>query len=109
MGFASYCVDQIMSCDPKFRQDSSYLFFLLLVKELIQLKRCKSTYFRQATRLPNMSKADIINVDPENLSSDGVLHHSTLEFFQVHHVVLVLVRNLEHLGHGLCQVNLNKV
>ena len=68
MGFASYCVDQIMSCDPKFRQDSSYLFFLLLVKELIQLKRCKSTYFRQATRLPNMSKADIINVDPENLS-----------------------------------------
>ena len=68
MGFANYCINQIMSCDPKFRQDSAYLFFLLLVKELILLKRCKSTYWRQATRLPNMSKEDVINVDHENLS-----------------------------------------
>ena len=43
MGFASYCINQIMSADPKFRNDSSYLFFLLLVKELIQLKRCTSS------------------------------------------------------------------
>ena len=57
-----------MSCDPKFRKDSSYLFFLLLVKELIQLKRCKSTYFRQATRLPNLTKKDVVNVDKSNLS-----------------------------------------
>ena len=68
MGFANYCINQIMSCDPKFRQDSAYLFFLHLVKELIQLKRCKSTYFRQATRLPNLSKEDVMNVDHENLS-----------------------------------------
>ena len=68
IGFANYCVNQIFSCDPKFRNDSSYIFFLLLVKELIQMKRCKSTYFRQATRLPNMSKNDVINMDPENLS-----------------------------------------
>ena len=68
IGFANYCVNQILSCDPKFRNDSSYLFFLLLVKELIQLKRCKTTYFRQATRLPNLSRADVINMDPENLS-----------------------------------------
>ena len=39
LGFAEYCVNQIMSCDPKFRNDSTYLFFLLLVKELIMLKR----------------------------------------------------------------------
>jgi hypothetical protein len=38
------------------------------VKELIQLKRCKTTYFRQATRLPNLSKDDVVNMDPENLS-----------------------------------------
>ena len=57
-----------MSCDPKFRQDSAYIFFLLLVKELIQLKRCKTTYLRQATRLPNLSKEDIVNVDHANLS-----------------------------------------
>ena len=52
-----------MFCDPKFRNDSAYLFFLLLVKELIQLKRCKTTYFRQATRLDNLSKQDVINVE----------------------------------------------
>ena len=66
--WANYCVSQIMSCDPKFCQDSSYLFFLLLVKELIQLKRCRSTYLRQATRLPNLSREDIINIDHSNLS-----------------------------------------
>ena len=32
MGFANYCVNQLMSCDPKFREDSSYIFFLLLGK-----------------------------------------------------------------------------
>ena len=68
IGFANYCVNQILSCDPKFRNDSCYIFFLLLVKELIQLKRCKSTYFRQATRLPNLSKDDVINMDSDNLS-----------------------------------------
>ena len=52
LGFADYCVNQVMSCDPKFRNDSTYLFFLLLVKDLIMLKRCKSTYLRQATKLP---------------------------------------------------------
>jgi hypothetical protein len=57
-----------MSADPKFRKDSAYVFFLLLVKELIQLKRCKTTYFRQATRLPNLNKEDIINIDRSNLS-----------------------------------------
>ena len=44
-GFASYCVSRIMSANPKFRNDMSYLFFLLLVKELIELKRCRQTYF----------------------------------------------------------------
>ena len=68
MGFANYCINQIMSCDPKFREDSAYVFFLLLVKELILLKRCKSTYLRQATRLPSLSKYDVLNNDPANLS-----------------------------------------
>ena len=68
MGFANYCVNQILSCDQKFRNDSSYLFFLLLVKELIQIKRCKSTYFRQATRLPTLTKQDVCNFDRSNLN-----------------------------------------
>ena len=68
MGFADYCISQLMSCDPKFRNDFSYIFFLLLVKELILLKRCKTTYLRQARKLPNLSKNDIINIDNENLT-----------------------------------------
>ena len=68
MGFACYCVNQIMSADPKFRNDSTYVFFLLLVKELIQLKRCKTTFFRQATRLPNLNKSDVCNIDRSDLS-----------------------------------------
>ena len=68
MGFAAYCINQIMSCDPKFREDSTYVFFLLLVKELIHMKRCRSTFMRQATRLPNLSKTDILNADPLNLN-----------------------------------------
>ena len=68
MGFAAYCINQIMSCDPKFRQDSTYVFFLLLVKELIQLKRCKTTYLRQAQRMPNLSRDDVLNIDPANLN-----------------------------------------
>ena len=57
-----------MPCDDKFRNDSTYLFFLLLVKELIMLKRCKTTYLRQATKLPNLSKADVLNMKHENLN-----------------------------------------
>ena len=68
MGFANYCKNQLMSADPKFRRDPTYIFFILLVKELIQLKRCKTTYFRQARRLPNLKKQDVCNIDPSNLS-----------------------------------------
>ena len=32
------------------------------------LKRCKTTYLRQATRLPNLTKVDILNLKKENLS-----------------------------------------
>ena len=67
MGFASYCVNQIMSADAKFRNDQTYVFFLLLVKEMIQLKRCKQTYFRQAKKLPTLNKSNVFNIDRENL------------------------------------------
>ena len=67
IGFASYSVSQIMSADPKFRQDLTYVMFLLLVKELIQLKRCKQTYLRQARRLPNLNKSNLINLERVDL------------------------------------------
>ena len=58
-----------MSADTKYRQDYVYLFFLLLVKELIQLKNCKSTYLRQARKLPNLTKDDVISFEKTNLPS----------------------------------------
>ena len=78
MGFAAYCRSQLMNCDPKFRQDVIYIFFLLLVKELIELKRCKFTFMRQATRLPNLSKDDVLNYDPINLNR----YNRTFEVFK---------------------------
>ena len=66
-GFAAYVCNRIMSADTKYRQDYVYLFFLLLVKELIQLKNCKSTYLRQARKLPNLTKDDVITFEKTNL------------------------------------------
>ena len=56
-----------MSADSKYREDYVYLFFLLLVKELVQLKRCKMTYLRQARKLTNLSKDDVMNTNKIDL------------------------------------------
>ena len=66
-GFAAYVRQRIMSADSKYREDYVYLFFLLLVKELVQLKRCKMTYLRQARKLTNLSKEDVMNTDKIDL------------------------------------------
>ena len=68
IGFAMYVKHRILSADTKYRKNSTYLFFLLLVKELVQLKRCKQTYMRQATKLPNLTKESLKNIKPEDLS-----------------------------------------
>ena len=68
MGFAAYVKHRVLSADPKYRLNSSYVFFLLLVKGLIQLKRCKQTYMRQATKAPTLTKETMLNVKPQNLS-----------------------------------------
>ena len=68
MGFASYVKHRVMSSDSKYRRNSSYVFFLLLVKELVHLKRCKDTYMRQATKLPNLTKEIVKNIKAENLT-----------------------------------------
>ena len=58
-GFAKYIKERIKSADPKYREDYSYIFFLLQVRDAIELKRCRSTYLRQARKVPNLSKEDI--------------------------------------------------
>ena len=61
MGFAMYVKHRLLSANPKFRENTSYILFLLLVKELVQLNQCKQTYLRQATKLPNLTKESILH------------------------------------------------
>ena len=67
MGFAVYCRNRLKSADPKFRNDQIYIFFLLLVKELMELKNCKSTYLRQARNTPGLSAAGMTKVRYQSL------------------------------------------
>ena len=41
---------------------------LFLVKELIILKRCRTTYFRQARRLSNLTRDDILQTNQSDLA-----------------------------------------
>ena len=68
LGFAKYCVSQLMSCDPKFRNSTTYISTILIVKELIMIKRSLTTYLRQATMMPTLSRADVANMKLTNLS-----------------------------------------
>ena len=47
MGFADYVKLRIFGMDPRFRNDSTYLFFLFVLKEKIELRRCEATFFRK--------------------------------------------------------------
>ena len=101
IGFAEYCVSQIMSCDPKFRMDVTYIFFLLLVKELIQIKRCINTYFRQATMLPTVNKENLSRISPEDLIRYNrtykvfkSLRGTCMYFEECKHNLMALIRQL---------------
>ena len=71
IGFANYCRNRIMSADPKFRNDQNYIFFLLLVKEMIEMKRSKSTFIRKAAKHPKLTKKVIKELKKENLSRNN--------------------------------------
>ena len=58
MGFSNYVRHRILNADPRYRSDTTYLFFLLIVKELIDLKRSKETYLRKAQTMPHMKLSD---------------------------------------------------
>ena len=67
MGFANYVKNRLLSANPKFRKDTSYVFFLLLVKELIDMKRSEQTVFRKANRASNLTAKAIKEIGKENL------------------------------------------
>lgn len=70
MGFAAYCRSRMRSVDPRFRRDNYYIFFLLLVKEKIEIKRSITTYMRQARRAPSITPSHIQEIRMENLEKN---------------------------------------
>ena len=67
MGFSNYIKNRLLSANPKFRKDASYLFFLLLVKELTDMKRSEQTYLRKATKASNLTATKIDEIGKEHL------------------------------------------
>ena len=66
-GFANYVKSRLLSADDKFRKDKTYVFFLLLVKEMVELKRSEQVYFRKATKASNLTPESLQSVAPECL------------------------------------------
>ena len=67
MGYSNYIKNRLLSADPKFRNDASYMFFLLLVKELTDIKRSEQTFFRKASKSSNLTAKKVSEIGKENL------------------------------------------
>ena len=68
MGFSNYVRHRLLHVDSRYRNCTTYVFFLLLVKECIELQRCKNTYLRQARLIPDLSVSEIMQLKHENLT-----------------------------------------
>ena len=62
VGFANYVKQRMLGLDPRFRDDSIYMFFLFMVKEQLEIKRSYATFFRK-------SKTDRVKYDTKFLRS----------------------------------------
>ena len=51
MGFSSYVRARMLSCDDRFRNNQTYVMFMLLVKEAIEMRRSRTTYCRKARKV----------------------------------------------------------
>ena len=67
VGFANYIKNRVLSADPKFRNDASYVFFLLLVKELTDIKRSEQTYLRKASKSSNLTAKKVVEIGKQHL------------------------------------------
>ena len=67
MGFSNYVKTRLQSVNAKFREDPFYVFFLLLVKELVEIKRSEKTFFRKATKVPKLNASSITDTNKEFL------------------------------------------
>ena len=67
MGFSNYVKTRLLSVNSKFRDDPFYVFFLLLVKELVDIRRSEKTFFRKATKVPKLNASTITETNKEFL------------------------------------------
>ena len=67
MGISNYIKSRILSADPKFRNDTTFVFFWLLVKELTDIKRSEQTFLRKSSKAPNLTANTINEIGKENL------------------------------------------
>ena len=48
LGFVNYIKKRLLGADSKFRDDTTYVMFMFLLKETVELKRSRVTFFRKA-------------------------------------------------------------
>ena len=65
IGFANYVKSRLLCADPKFREDPYYMFFLLLVKEMVEMLRSESTFYRKAGKASNLTPKIVKEITPE--------------------------------------------
>ena len=71
MGFVDYVKMQLLGADDRFRKDMTYMMFIFLVKETMELKRSRVMFFRKAklhyksdkTKLREAAKDEIEQTD----------------------------------------------
>ena len=65
IGFANYVKSRLLCADPKFRNDPYYMFFLLLVKEMVEMLRSESTFYRKAGKSSTLTPKVLREITPE--------------------------------------------
>lgn len=70
VGFSNYVKARLLGVDPRFRNDKTYLMFIFLVKEMIELKRSRVTFFRKA-RVHYKGRHDFL----KEADRDEILRH----------------------------------
>ena len=76
MGFANYCKSRLLSANNKFRKDPFYIFFLLLVKEMIEMRRSEQTFFRKANKVQDLTASKVGQISKEFLLRNNNIFRS---------------------------------
>ena len=75
MGFSNYVKNRILSVQSKFHRDPDYIFFLLIVKEQLEMRRSERTFFRKAAKLPALTPKVIASQPAEMFMRYNTAYH----------------------------------